>query len=190
VQRAFTTYFPIPDFAQLGIEGVPVPFMPGGPHSSLPSFRRRKITTGEVVYLIGVRKGILYRVARIVVAEVLSLDAFMERFGENPEDSPGFRAGQSYCASFRTWPLWNFLFTTCTEEILISADSTPLSIDYPVPVEVLSKLQYLGKEGERQIIKTLHDGKITRTGSLQGVYQLTDQSILLLDSLPKTDISF
>ena len=185
--RAFTTYFPVPDMAKLDVVGVPIPFMPGGPHRSLPSFARRKITSGDIVYLVGIRKGTLYRLARITVAEILTLDAFLERFNEHPEDGPNFRSRDAFPTGFgatlRTWPAWNFFFSTCTDEVLLAADSTPLSMDYPVPVEILTQLQHIGKAGTRPIAKILHDGKITSATSLQGIYQLTDESTALLDSL-------
>ena len=84
MRRAFTTYFGIPDPTALGVANIPIPFMPGGPHTSRPSFLRRKVATGDCVFLIGVRQRTLYRVARIDVAEVLTLDAFMEKYGEHP----------------------------------------------------------------------------------------------------------
>ena len=183
MRRAFTTYFRVPDPDALGVADIPIPFLPGGPHLSLPSFRRRKVTHGDSVFLIGVRQGTLFRVARIDVEAALTLDEFMEKYDERPEDRPGFRDDLSYGASLRTWPKWNFLFSTCTEEILVAADSTPLSDAHPVPTEMLAQLEYTGREGRRKVVKTLHDGKVSHISSLQGIFELTEESALLLRSL-------
>ena len=150
----------------------------GGPHVSLPSFRRAGVTPGDTVYPIAVCAGAMRVLGRMRVARVVSVEEFRAieteraakvgpfdlavRLEPPPQDAPG---------------LWNtFLAPTCVNEVLLGAGGTSLLMNVTVPPDTLRAFRFTSRRGERAIKHLDADGRITSIVSLQGVFRLSDES--------------
>ncbi|GAA4978177.1 hypothetical protein [Actinoplanes utahensis] len=163
---AYTVYWPQDRWRNaLGVHG-PLEVMFGGPHLSEPSFRRAKVTVGDLLYPIGVNQQVLYVFGRMRVREIVEVDG---------------ASLQEHYARFRPW---RFLAPTCTDEVVLGEEGTPVHGNHAVPSEALKTLTYLPRRrGPRPIKHVSEAGLLTKAISIQGIYRLAPASVVELDAV-------
>ena len=81
---------------------------------------------------------------------------------------------------------------TCTDEVALGEEGTPLRLDVAVPPDVLERLRYCSAAGERGV-KHVEGGRLKSSVSLQGgTYRLSEASAreieaVLLSASPPSD---
>jgi hypothetical protein len=140
----------------------------GGPHVSQPNFRRAGVKDGDHLYPVRVLDGRLYVLGRMRVRQLISLD--------HPETPASL---EDYLQRF---PEWRWLPQTCTNEVVIGQDGTPLRLDLAVPPDLLRRLTFRSRRRERTL-KHIQDGRLTHAISLQGIYRLSEPSAAELAAL-------
>lgn len=162
--------------AQYKLEGTLLDTLFGGPHTSEPSFRRAGVIPGDYIYPVRVYKGILYIIARMRVKEIISLDDYIER---NPDIFSGCERSPWASVTFENYlklhPERRFLAPTCTEEVVLGDDSTPIRLNVAVPSDVLERLRFRSQRRERGL-KHIKDGRLKSVIVLQGIYRLSEGS--------------
>ncbi len=93
-------------------------------------------------------------------------------FGGPHTSEPGFRragvkAGDS--------PEMRILAPTCTDEVVLGDESTPLRLDTAIPPELLERLRFRSQKRERGL-RHIQDGRLKSAVSLQGIYRLSEGS--------------
>lgn len=68
----------------------------------------------------------------------------------------------------------------------LSDRQVPLTFDTAVPGDLLERLTFTSRRGER-LLKYVEDGRLTRSVSLQGIYRLAADSAEELDQLVRRD---
>ncbi|WP_327001984.1 hypothetical protein OHA72_43720 [Dactylosporangium sp. NBC_01737] len=140
--------------------GRPLEVLFGGPHLSLPSFARAKVTAGDLVYPIGVFAQRLYVLGRMRVTAVRDVeDGETDRF-----------------------PHWRFLADGCVSETVLGEAGTLLRQDATVPAEAVRRLTYRSLRATRTLKHVDDDGLLTRSLGVQGIYRLAEHSALDLDA--------
>jgi hypothetical protein len=66
---------------------------------------------------------------------------------------------------------WTFLAETCTTEVVLGAQGTPIRRDRIVPGDVLRSWRYLNRRGERKL-RFLQGDEMARADSFWGIYRL------------------
>jgi hypothetical protein len=152
----------------------------GGPHQSLPSLIRAGVRAGDWIYPIHVRDFALHVLGRMRATRVLTLAEFAS---ENPHRAdgvgrPGFDAVVAELDG-RTpaprRPEVTYLAPTCTEDAVVGDAGTPLWFDLTVPGEVVARLRYRSRRGERAV-KHVVEGRVKSHVSFDGVYRLAPES--------------
>lgn len=139
--------------------GRPLEVLFGGPHLSLPSFARAKVTAGDLVYPIGVFAQRLYVLGRMRVTAVRAVE------DEEPD----------------RFPRWRFLAGGCVSETVLGEDGTLLRLDAMVPAEAVRRLTYRSLRATRTVKHVDDDGLLTRSLGVQGIYRLAEHSARDLD---------
>ena len=154
----------------------------GGPHVSLPSFRRAGVVAGDWVYPVAVRAGALHVLGRMRAARLVSVDEFRAlEVGQAAKVGPFDLAARRHPGE---QVLWNaFLAPTCVDEVLLGADGSPFLPGLTAPPEVVRAVRFTSRRGERPIKHVSAEGRITAIASLQGVYRLSDDSAEQLAAL-------
>ena len=174
---AYTTYWSrsmVEALRALGQESARLCVLFGGPHTSLPSFRRAGVRVGDLVYPVHVAQGALYVLGSLRVTATMSLQTYISA---NPELFGGLEGGwpmatlENYLACH---PQLAWLAPTCVDEVVLGA-GTPIRLDVQVDPAVVSQLRYRSRRGERPL-KHVTDGRITHVIGLQGIYRLAPQS--------------
>jgi hypothetical protein len=149
----------------------------GGPHVSLPSFRRAGVVAGDWVYPVAVRAGALHVLGRMRVARLVSIDEFRALEVEQAAKVGPFDLAVRIGRRPDERVLWNtFLAPTCVDEVLLGTEGSPLLPNLTAPPEVVRDLRFTSRRGERPIKHVSPEGRITAIASLQGVYRLSDAS--------------
>ncbi len=151
-------------------EGLPLQVLFGGPHLSLPSFVRAKVSAGDLVYPVGVHSQKLYVLGRMRVMEVVAF---------TPEDHDH---GQLYRHLDR-FPQWRFLTGSCMNEVVLGENGTGLRLDAAMPPQVLRGLTYRSQRATRTVKHVTEDGKLTRSLGVQGIYRLAAHCVEDLDAV-------
>jgi hypothetical protein len=139
---------------------APLEVLFGGPHLSLPSFARAKVTTGDLVYPVGVFGRRLHVLGRMRITDVRDFeDGDAERF-----------------------PRWRFLAAGCVSETVLGEAGTPLRQDATVPAEAMRRLTYRSRRATRTVKHVDDDGLLTRSLGVQGIYRLAEHSARDLDA--------
>jgi hypothetical protein len=158
------------------LEGTLLNILFGGPHTSEPSFRRAGVKTDDYIYPLRVKHGILYVIACMRVKEIVSLEAYIEH-------NPGIFAGVertpwpsiTFDNYVKLHPEMRILAPTCTEEVVLGGEGTPIRLDVAVSPELLERLRFRSQKRERSL-KHIQDGKLKSVISLQGIYRLSARS--------------
>jgi hypothetical protein len=162
-------------------EGKPLTLLLGGPHLSQPSFRRAGVKAGDWVYPISVYRGILYIIARMPVQRLSPIEDYIDQhpelFAKYKHHGHVLSTLQAY---FDDHPEQRYLFHTCTDEVVIGIDGTPICFDVALPSEQTEQVRFRSQRRERPI-KHLDNGRITSAISLQGIYRLSTSTALLFD---------
>jgi len=161
---------------QYHLEGTSLSILFGGPHTSEPSFRRAGVKAGDYIYPLRVKQGIVHVIARMQVKEIVPLEAYIER---NPDLFAGVERSPSPSVTFDNYvklhPEMRILAPTCTEEVVLAEESTPIRLDAAVPREMLERLRFRSQRGERGL-KHIQDGRLKSVITLQGIYRLSQGS--------------
>jgi hypothetical protein len=139
----------------------PLPVLFGGPHLSEPSFRRAGVKVGDLLYPVAVSNRRVHLIARMRVREILLL---------GQEDGPTLIDQR-----FPQYKSWKVLAPTCTEEVVVGVEGTTLRADVELPAEVLGRLTFRSQRGERPL-RHVHNGELTRSVGLHGIYRLAPGS--------------
>jgi hypothetical protein len=174
VSESYTVFWTIDRWlGALSVGHKPLPVLFGGPHLSEPSFRRAGVRVGDLLYPVAVSNRRVHVVARMRVREMILL---------GQEDGPTLIDQR-----FPQYKAWKILAPTCTEEVVIGMEGTPLRADVDVPPEVLERLTFRSQRGERPL-RHVRDGELTRSVGLHGIYRLSPASAAdlaeLVDSPP------
>ena len=156
--------------ARASIEaGEPLTILFGGPHQSLPSFVKAKVSAGDLVYPIAVYDQQVFVLGRMRVREVRSftVESTGRLFQEHVDGNPH----------------WRFLADSCMTEAVIGYEGTVLRLDAAVPAEILRRLTYRSQRGSRTIRHLDEHGKLLRSQSLRGIYRLTEPCANDLDAV-------
>ncbi|UUU31913.1 hypothetical protein JIX56_19525 [Streptomyces sp. CA-210063] len=143
-----------------GFEGQRLGVLFGGPHQSLPSFERAGVKTGDAVYPIRAFRKQMWVLGRLEVGWLLDYDTV------------GNHLAMEDCLRLVHWKP---LKAGCVSEVLVGPPGTPLTFNRPVPGDLLGRLTYRSRRGERQI-KHVVDGELLRAVSVHGIYRLAPQS--------------
>lgn len=124
-------------------------------HAASSQFMKRGVTTGSRVYVVSVRKGVLYLIGRMEVQDVLSQGEAERMLGMS---------------------LWK-----APEHIAATAGSaTPMRFDRVVPYELAKQLLFEAANGKYSPLKYEREGYLDKQ-TLRGVRRLSDSSAALLD---------
>lgn len=143
----------------------------GGPHQSLPSFRHAGVQPGDRVYPVRVHRTRLHVLGMLEVARIVPY----ENVGSVLPD-------EDYVKLLD----WRPLKTGCVSEVLVGPPGAPLRFDTVIPGELLERLTFTSRRGER-LLKYVEDGRLIRSVSLQGIYRLAADSAEEIDQLVRED---
>lgn len=153
--------------AREGHTGERLTVMFGGPHQSLPSFIRAGVCPGDVIHPVRVFRRQLWVLGAMEVGRVLDYDTVGEEL-----------AMEDYLRLIH----WKPLKAGCVSEVVVGPPGSPLTFERPVPPDLLARLTYRSRRGERQI-KHVVDGELRSAVSVHGIYRLAPESAAELDAL-------
>jgi hypothetical protein len=171
-------------FQKYNPHGGHLEVMFGGPHTPEPSFRRFGVQSGDFIYPLWVYQGVVHALGRMRVKRLISLEEYFDQY---PELFAGCEPGAYPMETFENYlkvhPERRFLAPTCTEEVAIGEDGTPIRLNLTIPPDLLKRLRFRSRRGERGL-KHIENGKLTHTISLQGgVYRLHEESAREMERL-------
>ena len=145
----------------------------GGPHRSRPSFRRAGVVPGDRIFAVRVHRTALHLVCAMEVQRIVDYaDAGAELADED----------------YQRLTHWRPLKGGCITEVVLGPPGTPIRFDAPVSGELLERLTFTSRRGERQL-KYVEDGRLLRSVSLEGIYRLApDSADILTGRLTPQDI--
>jgi hypothetical protein len=164
--------------------GKPLHVLYGGPHSSAPSLARYGICAGDAVYVVGLRAGGLFLVARVRLGPVMGLADFLRQHLDVREDELALTlpALEQKLAQERP-ELGHAIPFGCVDEAALVVESTPAQLDLAIPLDVLQRVAFQTKRGETRPLP-VDGGKVKRVASIQGHYlRLAPASVAALDQL-------
>jgi hypothetical protein len=123
----------------------------------MPSFLRRTVVPGDLVYPLRLFRTRLYVLTRIQVGRI-----------DEEEHDCGTHTGQHPDP-------WHLLCRTCASEIVTAAGALSVRFDVEVPYQILERWAYISPRGERGL-KNLRDGGLHSSFSVQGIYQLRQET--------------
>ncbi len=156
----------------------------GSPHSSAPSLRRYGVSPKDTVFVVGVKSGAIHLVARAKIKAVVSVDDYLR---DHLGLSPKYLDMHLWDLSEALWKehpeLGHRLPFGCVNEAGVVASSSPIALDEPIPMRVLSELRFRTKRGDERGLP-LKNGKLRSVTSIQGHYfRLTPETAKVLDRL-------
>ncbi len=143
----------------------------GGPYQSLPSFLRAGVQPGDRIYPVRAHRTRLHLLGALEVAHIVPY----ENVGSALPDDDYVKLLD-----------WRPLKTGCVTEVLVGPPGAPLRFDTVVPGDLLERLTYTSRRGER-LLKHVEDGRLIRSASLQGIYRLAADSAEEIDQLIRRD---
>ncbi|WP_370416398.1 hypothetical protein [Streptomyces fradiae] len=159
------------ELERLGRTGQRLTMLFGGPHQSLPSFLRAGVQPGDRIYPVRANRTCLYVLGALEVAQIV------------PYENAGSALPDDDYVKLLDW---RPLKTGCVTEVLIGPPGAPLRFDTVVPGDLLERLTYTSRRGER-LLKHVEDGRLIRSTSLQGIYRLAADSAAEIDQLVRGD---
>jgi hypothetical protein len=128
---------------------TPLTILFGGPHTSLPGFRRAGVRDGDYIYPIRVQNGILYVLGRMRVKRILALEEYIQ---QNPRLFEGC-TGPSPAITLTNYlvhhPEMYYLAPTCVEEVVLGEEGTPIRLISQFPWGRRAIAFSLAEEGTR-----------------------------------------
>ncbi|WP_344358181.1 hypothetical protein [Streptomyces gobitricini] len=154
-----------------GYTGQRLTMLFGGPHQSLPSFQRAGVQPGDRIYPVRVHRTRLHVLGMLEVARIVPY-----------ENAGSVLPDDDYVKLLD----WRPLKAGCVTEVLVGPPGVPLTFDTVVPGDLLERLTFTSRRGER-LLRYVEDGRLIRSVSLQGIYRLTADSAEELDQLVRHD---
>ncbi|MFF2780972.1 hypothetical protein ACFVU3_39525 [Streptomyces sp. NPDC058052] len=143
-----------------GEEGLRPTILFGGPFGSQPSFLRAGVRPGDTVYPVRAHRTRLHVLGSMEVSRILT----HEEAGAELHDD-----------DYAKLLYWRRLKTGFVSEVLLGPPGSPLSFDTVVPADVLERLTFTSRRGERRL-KHVEDGRLLHSNGVQGVYRLAPGS--------------
>ncbi|MEV7535100.1 MULTISPECIES: hypothetical protein [Streptomyces] len=143
-----------------GEEGLRLTILFGGPYGAQPSFLRAGVRPGDTIYPVRAHRTRLHVLGAMEVSRVVT----HEEAGAELHDD-----------DYAKLMYWRRLKTGFVSEVLLGPPGSPLSFDTVVPGDVLERLTFTSRRGERTL-RFVEDGRLTRSIGLQGVYRLAPAS--------------
>lgn len=185
---------------RLGGLGKPLETLYGGPHTSLPSFRRATVQPGDDLYPISVQSGIIYALGRARVRRTFDLEEYVEAradlFAPYLAEPPAWvyqsqttltpryvQALEAFERLQAAQPKMRYLAPTCTSEAVELEDSSPVRLDLAISPDMLARLRYRSRRAERDLSRYIRDGRLTSILGVQGIYRLSEDSQRELETL-------
>ncbi|MFE9479754.1 MULTISPECIES: hypothetical protein [Streptomyces] len=153
--------------ARGGHTGQRLTMLFGGPHQSLPSFVRAGVRPGDTVFPVRAFRRRLHVLGAMEVSRII------------PYEDAGSELHDDDYTKLLDWKL---LKAGCVSEVLLGPPGSPLGFDTVVPPELLARLTYTSRRGERTL-RHVEDGRLVRSHGVQGIYRLAAGSAAELRQL-------
>ncbi|RPF41048.1 hypothetical protein EDD96_4836 [Streptomyces sp. Ag109_G2-6] len=150
-----------------GYAGRRLTMLFGGPHQSLPSFRRAGVQPGDRIYPVRVLGAQLYVLGALEVSRIIP-----------HEDAGAVLHDDDYAKLLD----WRPLKAGCVTEVVTGPPGSALSFGTTVPPDLLERLTYTSRRGERTL-KHVQEGRLIHSISVQGIYRLAPASATELHRL-------
>lgn len=159
-----------------GDAGKPLRVLFSGSHQSQPSLRSFGVGPGDYVFVIRVEKGRMFLVAGMRVREYIHYHSYLADVLRLDVSHTNRGLWDLEAVLAKEHPEWGHLLPWgCLTEVVLG-DGTPIDFDRAVPAEIVQRLRFTSRRGERTL-KHLDGGLIKSSVSLQGgAYLLTDAS--------------
>ena len=169
-----------------GDAGRPLRVVFSGSHLSQPSLASFGVVPGDCIFVIRVDKGRLFLVGGLRIREYVTLDAYLRQVLGLPESYASLGLFELEDRLAKERPEWGHLLPWGCLQAVALGDGTPIAFDRIVPPDVVERMRFVSRQGERPI-KHLADGLIKSTLGLQGgAYHLSDVSATeLMKLLPE-----
>ncbi|WP_233415278.1 hypothetical protein [Streptomyces sp. N35] len=157
-----------------GYAGERLSVLFGGPHQSLPSFRSAGVQPGDRIHPIRLFRRKLYVLGALDVARLMPY-----------EDTGSLLDDDDYAKVMR----WRPLKAGCVGEVVFGPPGAPLSFGTAIPGDLLERLTYTSRRGERTL-RNVVDGELLHHIGVHGVYRLAPASAHELDRLVRAAADF
>ena len=163
--------------------GKPLYVLYGSPHISAPSLARYGVTTGDSVYIVGMKLGALLLVARVKLGSLMAVgEFFRDHLGVSHADAALHIWDLEKKLARERPELGHALPFGCVNEAALVADSTPTRLDLEVPLDVAERISFRTQKGAVRAL-SLQAGKV-RAITIQGHYlRLVPDAAAALDRL-------
>jgi hypothetical protein len=131
--------------------GKPLQALFGGSHISAPGYTSHGVVPEDLVYVVAVRDGRMYLLARMQVRTILPIREYREK--HRPLLGPDAPHHVADCDG-------------CLTEALLG-EGTPFQFNRAIPVEILERLQFRNRKGEDRGVK-VEDGRFKSATGIQG----------------------
>jgi hypothetical protein len=167
-----------------GATDQPLRVLFGGGHQSAPSFTRFGVRPGDFIYPVRVHRTILHVIARMRVREIIPVGDYLLHHLDCPDVDLTRHLYEVQADLNRLHPeLEHRIPWGCVYEAALGEDGMPIRFDATVPPDVLERLRFRSRRGERAL-KYVEDGKLKRSVGLQGgVYRLSPESAVEFERL-------
>ncbi|MFD5421508.1 hypothetical protein ACFWJT_26195 [Streptomyces sp. NPDC127069] len=155
------------ELGRSGYAGRRLTMLFGGPHQSLPSFRRAGVRPGDRIYPVRALATRLHVLGAMEVSRIIPY-----------EDAGSVLHDDDYAKLLE----WRPLKTGSVTEVITGPPGSALTFGTTVPPDLLERLTYTSRRGERTL-KYVDEGRLIRSVSLQGIYRLTSASAAELHRL-------
>jgi len=135
-----------------------------GGHNQDTRFSHMRVQQGDLIYPLAVREQQVYLVARMVVEQLLTRQAFVWLYPNRA----------------------HLIQHACASEIMLGEEGTPIRFDRALPPTLLEQIRFCSRRGTRPI-KYVENGKLLGSISLQGVYRLCPESAQAFERLLQAD---
>ncbi|MEU3405845.1 hypothetical protein ABZ766_18165 [Streptomyces sp. NPDC006670] len=151
-----------------GYAGRRLTMLFGGPHQSLPSFRRAGVQPGDRIYPVRALGARLYVLGAMEVSRIIPY-----------EDAGAALHDDDYAKLLD----WRPLKAGCVTEVLTGPPGSPLSFGTTVAPDLLERLTYTSRRRGERTLKYVEEGRLVRSVSLHGIYRLAPASATALHQL-------
>jgi len=160
-----------------GDVGKPLQVVFGGSDLAQPSLTSYGVGPGDWIYPVCVDRGRLTVVAGMQVREIVSVEEYLAGFLRLPESVAALPLPQLEPRLRKEHPEWGHrLPWGPLTEAAIGRGGAAIRLDRVVPIEVVGRLRFVSRRGERPI-ERIEDGLIQDALSLQGgTYRLSEAS--------------
>jgi hypothetical protein len=159
-----------------GETGKPLRVLFSGSHQSQPSLRAFGVGPGDYIFVIRVEKGRMFIVAGMRVRKYIHFHSYLADVLGLDDSYINRRPSDLEAVLAKEHPDWGHLLPWgCLTEVVLG-DGTPINFDRAVPPEIVQRIRFTSRRGERPI-KHLDGGVIKSSVSLQGgAYVLSEES--------------